>query len=119
MDKVYLIETDKPFSCVPGNITRTMYSVDGKYHREDGPAIEWVYGNGEWYGEEWYLNGQKHRLDGPAILWYNGEKQWWVNGDLHREDGPAIIWEDGSKEWWLNDKEYTEKKFNKIINAKV
>ena len=70
------------------------------YHREDGPAIEYVNGS-----KEWYLNGKFHREDGPAIEWSNGSKQWYLNGKLHREDGPACEWSGGSKSWYLNDKE--------------
>jgi|JI10StandDraft_1071094.scaffolds.fasta_scaffold1407532_1 hypothetical protein len=28
--------------------TKVWYK-EGKYHREDGPAIEWIYGSEEWY----------------------------------------------------------------------
>jgi len=62
---------------------------------------------------EWHLNGKRHREDGPAIGWADGSRYWWLNGKRHREDGPAIEWSDGSKEWWLNGKELTEKEFNK------
>ena len=43
----------------------------GQYHREDGPAIEFINGS-----KEWYLNGQLHRLDGPAIEYRDGNKYW-------------------------------------------
>jgi hypothetical protein len=46
-----------------------------------------VYSNGDKY---WYLNGRRHRDDGPAIEYSDGHKEWWLNGELHREDGPAI-----------------------------
>ena len=36
---------------------------EGLYHREGGPAIEWINGHKEWYKE-----GTRHRLDGPAII---------------------------------------------------
>jgi hypothetical protein len=54
------------------------------------------------YGEitEWYLNGKLHREDGPAIEYKNGDKSWWLNGNLHREGGPAIIRANGNKLWW-------------------
>ena len=33
------------------------------------------------YGTKfWYLNGQYHREDGPAIEYANGDKSWWLNG---------------------------------------
>jgi len=74
--------------------------LNGKLHREDGPAVEWANGT-----KEWRLNGKRHREDGPASEWANGNKVWWLNGELHREDGPACEYADGSKEWWLNNKE--------------
>ena len=58
-----------------------------------------VYPNGT---QCWYLNGKRHREDGPAIVFSDGSQFWYLNGALHRTDGPAIIWEDGGKEWWIN-----------------
>ena len=43
----------------------------------------------------WYLNGKLHREDGPAIEHANGDKFWCLNDKLHREDGPAIELADG------------------------
>jgi len=63
--------------------------------------------------KEWYLNGKRHREDGPAIEWADGSKSWWLNGLSHREDGPAVEWASGSKSWWLNGKKLTEKEFVK------
>ena len=36
-----------------------------------------TYANGT---KEWYLNGKIHREDGPAIEWASGYKGWWLNG---------------------------------------
>ena len=74
--------------------------LNGKYHREDGPARE--YANGD---KVWYLNGKCHREDGPAVEYANGDKMWFLNGKRHREDGPAIEWANGGKLWWLNDED--------------
>jgi len=82
----------------PDGIKR--WFLNGKLHREDGPAVEWP--NGEKF---WFLNGNLHREDGPAIEYADGRKEWFLNGNLHREDGPAIEYADGRKEWWLNDEE--------------
>ena len=57
---------------------------------------------------EWFLNGKLHREDGPAIEYANGTKFWYLNGKRHREDGPAIKWANEDKFWYLNDKELTE-----------
>src|SRR5271166_3127075 len=66
----------------------------------------------------WFLNGKLHREDGPACEFANGTKHWYLNGKQHREDGPATEWPDGSKRWYLNGKELTEKEFNKQIADK-
>jgi hypothetical protein len=104
------------------------YNKDGKLHREDGPAIEWINGNRTWYfngklhredgpaieyangDKKWYFNDRCHREDGPAIERVNGHKGWYLNGKLHREDGPAIIYCDGV-EYWICGREISEKTF--------
>jgi len=80
--------------------------LNGKSHREDGPAIEYASGT-----KYWFLNGNLHREDGPAIELPDGTKQWRFNGNLHREDGPAVELPDGTKEWWLDDEELTEEEW--------
>ena len=52
--------------------------------------------------KEWFLNGKLHREDGPAHEFPNGTKAWYLNGKHHREDAPAVEWSNGAKEWWLN-----------------
>ena len=64
-----------------------------------------VYDDGEKF---WYLNGKIHREDGPAIERADGYKCWYLNGELHREDGPAVEYAGGEKSWFLNDKQVTE-----------
>jgi len=36
-----------------------------------------VHENGNKY---WFLNGKRHREDGPAVEWANGDKSWYLNG---------------------------------------
>jgi hypothetical protein len=67
-----------------------------------------VYANGS---KCWYLNGKYHREDGPAVESANGDKEWYLNDKRHREDGPACEYIDGSKEWYLNGKKLTEQEF--------
>ena len=67
----------------------------------------------------WYLNGKLHREDGPAVERSNGHKEWFINGELHREDGPAIEYVDGTKKWWINGKRLTEKAFNNRHNVEL
>lgn len=45
-----------------------------RYHRLDGPAI--IYD----YGEDWYRHNKLHRIGGPAIIRDNGRNYHWVNG---------------------------------------
>ncbi len=87
--------------------------LNGKSHREDGPAIEGSDGN-----KFWYLNDKLHREDGPAVEGSEGYKEWYLNGKLHREDGPAIEDSNGYKEWYLNGKKLTEEEYNNRMNPK-
>ena len=32
------------------------------------------------------MNGKLHREDGPAIEWANGDKEWWLNGEEVTEE---------------------------------
>jgi hypothetical protein len=68
---------------------------------------------------EWFYEGKRHRDDGPAKEYVNGDKYWFINGLKHRDDGPAVELANGYKEWWLNGKKVTEneviKKYNLIV----
>ena len=61
----------------------------------------------------WLLNGKIHREDGPAVEYADGSKFWLLNGKLHREDGPAITYANGDKDWFLNGVRYTKVEFKK------
>ena len=69
-----------------------------------------VYDKGDKF---WYLNGKRHREDGPAVEFADGSKWWYLKGELHRENGPAVEFADGSKWWYLNDEELTEEAYKK------
>ena len=75
-----------------------------------------VYDNGS---KEWYLNGKSHREDGPAVEYANGSKYWYLNDKLHREDGPACEYASGDKFWFLNGKELTEKEWKQQTNKET
>jgi hypothetical protein len=92
----------KPVCKIDPDGTQYWY-LNGKHHREDGPAV--IYPSGR---QVWYLNGNIHREDGPAVIHPNGTQLWYLNGNIHREDGPAFIDPDGTQEWWLNDNEITD-----------
>ena len=100
------------------------WSLHGKLHRIDGPAVEWVNGDKFWYHhgalhredgpaaeyadgtKEWYLHGALHREDGAAVEYDDGTKMWFLHNILHREDGAAVEYADGTKAWYLHGKEY-------------
>jgi len=88
--------------------------LNGKLHREDGPAVEWNEGT-----KFWYLNDKRHREDGPAVEYPSGRKDWYLNGLRHREDGPAVEHSDGCKAWYLNGGCLTEDEFNKRMTPTV
>ena len=35
--------------------------------------------------KEWYLNGKLHREDGPAVEYADGTKSWYLNGKCYTE----------------------------------
>ena len=88
--------------------------LNGKYHREDGPAREYASSS-----KYWYLNDKLHREDGPAYESANGNKFWYLNGKLHREDGPAIEYADGNKFWFLSGERVTEEEHKRLTSKVV
>ena len=85
--------------------------LNGKLHRDDGPAIEYINGH-----KKWWLNGKIHRIDGPAVEYSNGSKLWYLNDKLHRINGPACEYSNGEKWWYLNGKEVKEED---VINYNI
>jgi len=75
-----------------------------------------VYANGDKF---WYLDGKLHREDGPAVERADGSKKWHLNGKLHRTDGPAVEYANGCKDWWLRDEFLTEEEFLKRTKPKI
>jgi hypothetical protein len=96
----------KTYTVEIGDDGSKVWYLDGKLHREDGPAVE--YANGDKF---WFRDGKCHREDGPACEWADGTKQWYRDGKRHREDGPAVEWADGTKEWYLDDNALTKAEF--------
>ena len=64
----------------------------------------------------WRLNGKIHREDGPAVIWADGGQEWWLNDQIHREDGPAVVSSDGSQEWYLNGKRMTKHEWRQKVD---
>ena len=50
--------------------------------------------------------GRFHRLDGPAVEYVDGRKIWYINGVMHRSDGPGI--ESGTSRVWYEHGRYLE-----------
>lgn len=84
--------------CITDDWGTVIYYLNGRYHREDGPAI--IHPSGD---KEWYLNGELHREDGPAVENTDGHKEWFINGKRHREDGPAVEHGGLASVWYLNN----------------
>ena len=61
------------------------WSLNGKLHREDGPAVEWPDGT-----KSFWRHGKLHREDGPAVEYVNGDKAWYRDGERHRKNGPVF-----------------------------
>ena len=59
-----------------------------------------------------------HREDGPALEFLDGYKVWYIDGKFHREDGPAIEWRSGHKDWYLDGEWVTEEE-HALRTAKV
>ena len=72
-----------------------------------------VYDDGK---KAWYLNGKRHREDGPAVEYASGGKAWYLNDKRHRVDGPAYEDANGCKVWYLNGERLTEQEFNRRMN---
>ena len=87
--------------------------LNGKRHREDGPACEWI------NNKSWYVDDKLHREDGPAIERASGANEWYINGELNREDGPAVEYADGTKIWYINGEKLSEREFNNRMNPVV
>jgi hypothetical protein len=116
--------TQEPKHIIHPNGTQEWW-VNGKRHREDGPAII----NSHNY-QEWWVNGKRHRLDGPAYI-NNGRQDWYLNGKRHRTDGPAVIYPDDCRpftpviypddwrEWFINDKNITQEVRNWMKNQNI
>ncbi|MFW6008730.1 MAG: hypothetical protein ACOCP8_05620, partial [archaeon] len=86
------------------------YYLNNKCHREDGPAFQYWYENGQKRYEEYWLNDQFHRKDGPARqLWFeNGQKKYevyYLNGKKVSKD--QVI-KEPNKTITIKGKEFSE-----------
>lgn len=98
----------KHFTLRRENNRKREYRLNGRLHREEGPAIEHAKIEGEALSVEWYVHGRRHRKDGPAFETKSGAKLWYRNGRLHRENGPALETRGGIKAWYFNGELHRE-----------
>lgn len=61
--------------------------------------------------ELFVLNGKLHREDGPALILYDGTMQWYQHGVLHRTNGPARIYSSNFQEYYLYGKRYDKEEW--------
>jgi antitoxin component YwqK of YwqJK toxin-antitoxin module len=108
-----------------GNIKYESHFLNGKYHREDGPANIHYYDNGNLYYKFYYINGTYHRRYGPACVYYNHDgsveaEYYYLDGKRHREDGPAIIehYNAHNEYYWLNGEGLTKEEWYQRLNAR-
>jgi len=101
---IYRIKLINALTTIKNGINNGIYfkfwTVNGKYHRDDGPAYINGISNDNPNGTEnaYYRNSKRHRDDGPTIISGiskdnpNGTShEYFRNGKCHRDDGPAII----------------------------
>ena len=100
-----------------GVLVKETWSMNGGYHRVDGPAYREWNDEGVQTSEEWMLNGKCHRTDGPARRGWSEcgvleHESWYMHDKLHRSDGPAMrYWMNlgddyGGPEWFLMSEEW-------------
>jgi antitoxin component YwqK of YwqJK toxin-antitoxin module len=70
-----------------GNKEYESYYLNGKRHRENGPAYKGWYENGNKWYEYYYLNDKRHRENGPAYQsWYENGNKWYEYYYLNGEE---------------------------------
>jgi hypothetical protein len=57
---------------------------------------------------EWTVNGKRHRENGPAIVRPNGAREYWLNGHMHRVEAPAYFGPYGATRWMIKSVDITE-----------
>lgn len=96
---------------------RVEYWLNGKLHREDGPAIEWSDGS-----KFWYVNGLCHSDNTFAVEDPYGGKYWYFKGMRHRLDGPAnkyssfpLPTKPAIKTWCIYNKEVSLPEYKEVL----
>jgi hypothetical protein len=118
MNKPLGLKAKQTINLVTENSTRQVLSngnihwcdVDGKLHRDGGPAIESP------GSKQWYQHGLLHREGGPAVMWLGGSEEWYQHGKLHCINGPAISLSTGHMEYYIKGQRFTEEEFYKYVD---
>jgi hypothetical protein len=98
----------------PGGPPDIVYkNSERKLHRIYGPA----YISRKYDIEIWYKDGRYHREDGPAIT-HKNNKVWYYEGKLHRIGGPAIDTKGGPKEYYIHGWKLSPKEYKKEIERR-
>ena len=107
-----------------------IFSLNGKFHNENGPAYINYWDNGNIEYQAYYINGFLHNINGPADIHFykNGNvkmKEYYINNKMHNELGPAHIQYDENgnvdyESYYLYDiKIYSKEDYQKQIKTKL
>ena len=90
-------------------VIKERFLIDGRLHRDDGPAkVDRTLKN-TIKNEEWYKDGHLHSYnDLPAKIDRMGTKSWYKDGTLHRDGLPAKVLADGSEQWYCNGRQHRD-----------
>lgn len=71
--------------------TKVYYNENNDMHRLDGPAF--IHHNGY---KEWWKDGKFHREDGPAIIRckydnFSPKYEWWINDERLSEEKEKLL----------------------------
>jgi len=117
-----------------GAIASVKYNVNGRLHRDNGPAYQRWNNTGVLIQEAWWRYDAYHRDDGPAYQQWNSNgilvwESWYQNGLLHRDNnsnylaeknGPAYQrWNDAGELirelWYHHGRKLTLREIEKIL----
>lgn len=57
------------------------WKSNGEFHRgKNLPAMLFKSSASGFIAKEFWLNGKRHREGGPAVIWENGRRSWYKNG---------------------------------------
>jgi|SRR5579859_2875925 len=105
-----------------GGMNETIFVIHFRFERFMIKNNQYICEIDEYGDKFWLLNGQYHREDGPAVEYVNGYKAWYLYDQLHRLDGPAVEHADGNKSWYYYGKYIdcaSQEEFERLIKLKA